>query len=77
MMKDDLASGIRIPSVFISYTSGEWLLDAMRRAVPWDPLRVSIDVNGERKLTICRGRRQVGGCSQWTVLTDGCLFLWL
>ncbi|KAE9037460.1 hypothetical protein PR003_g6478 [Phytophthora rubi] len=47
MMKDDMASSVRIPSVFISYASGEWLLDAMSRAAPWDPLRITIDTNGE------------------------------
>ncbi|KAG7386765.1 hypothetical protein PHYPSEUDO_015273 [Phytophthora pseudosyringae] len=47
MMKDDMASSVRIPSVFISYASGEWLLDAMSRAVPWNPLRITIDSNGE------------------------------
>jgi hypothetical protein len=49
MMKDDMASSVRIPSVFISYASGEWLLDAMKRAVPWNPLRITIDANGERE----------------------------
>ncbi|KAG7402044.1 hypothetical protein PHYBOEH_007258 [Phytophthora boehmeriae] len=49
MMKDDMASSVRIPSVFISYVSGEWLLDALRRAAPWDPVRVTIDANGERE----------------------------
>ncbi|CAI5713596.1 unnamed protein product [Peronospora destructor] len=47
MMKNDIAGSIYIPSVFISYASGEWLLDAMSRAVPWDLLRVTIDSNGE------------------------------
>ncbi|KAG6975373.1 hypothetical protein JG688_00002444 [Phytophthora aleatoria] len=47
MMKDDMASSIRIPSVFISYASGEWLLDARSRAAPWNPLRITIDNNGE------------------------------
>uniref|UniRef100_M4BE67 RING-type E3 ubiquitin transferase n=1 Tax=Hyaloperonospora arabidopsidis (strain Emoy2) TaxID=559515 RepID=M4BE67_HYAAE len=47
MMKDDMVSRLRIPSMFISYTSGEWLLDAINRAVPWDPLRVTVNVNGE------------------------------
>ncbi|CAH0487837.1 unnamed protein product [Peronospora farinosa] len=47
MMKNNMASSIYIPSVFISYASGEWLLDAMSRAVPWDVLRVTIDSNGE------------------------------
>ncbi|KUF98360.1 Importin subunit alpha [Phytophthora nicotianae] len=47
MMKDEMASSIRIPSVFISYVSGEWLLDAMSRAVPWNPLRMTLDTNGE------------------------------
>ncbi|ETM34486.1 hypothetical protein L914_18447 [Phytophthora nicotianae] len=47
MMKDEMASSIRIPSVFISYVSGDWLLDAMSRAVPWNPLRMTLDTNGE------------------------------
>ncbi|OWZ22064.1 BRCA1-associated protein [Phytophthora megakarya] len=47
MMKDDMASSVRIPSVFISYASGEWLLDARNRALPWNPLRITIDSNGE------------------------------
>ncbi|KAL4154992.1 hypothetical protein PRNP1_007106 [Phytophthora ramorum] len=47
MMKDDMASSVRIPSVFISYASGEWLLDAMSRAAPWNPLEITIDSNGE------------------------------
>lgn len=50
MMKDDMASSIHIPSVFISYASGEWLLDALSRAVPWDPLRITIDATGECEL---------------------------
>lgn len=47
MMKDDMASSIRIPSVFISYASGEWLLDAINRALPWNPLQITINNNGE------------------------------
>lgn len=47
MMKDDMASSVRIPSVFISYVSGEWLLDAMRRAAPWAPVKITLDANGE------------------------------
>ncbi|CAH0481030.1 unnamed protein product [Peronospora belbahrii] len=47
MMKNDMAYNVRIPSVFISYASGEWLLDAMSHTVPWDPLRITIDTNGE------------------------------
>ena len=57
MMKNNIASSIYIPSVFISYTSGEWLLDAMSRAVPWDVLRVTIDSNGERELMKCSRQR--------------------
>ncbi|EEY64051.1 uncharacterized protein PITG_02571 [Phytophthora infestans T30-4] len=47
MMKDDMASSVRIPSVFISYASGEWLLAARSRAAPWNPLRITLDSNGE------------------------------
>ena len=43
MIKDDVAGDIRILSVLISYRLGKWLLDAISRAVPYDPLRVAID----------------------------------
>ncbi|TDH68836.1 hypothetical protein CCR75_000342 [Bremia lactucae] len=47
MTKDDMANTIHIPAVFISYVSGEWLLDALSRATPWKPLQVSLNSNGE------------------------------
>ena len=61
MMKDDVTSEICISSVVTSYTFSEWRLDARSSTVPWDPLRLSIDANGECKLTICCSRSQVGG----------------
>ncbi|CEG36856.1 hypothetical protein L915_18630 [Plasmopara halstedii] len=47
MMKDSKANSIHIPSVFISYTSGEWLLLAISRAAPWDPPQITLNAYGE------------------------------
>jgi len=47
MQKDEIAALIRIPSVFVSYATGEWLLGQLQSEVPWDPVRVSLTTNGE------------------------------
>lgn len=48
MQKDDIAAFIRIPSVFISFVAGEWLRQQLHFEVPWNPVRVSINTDGER-----------------------------
>ena len=56
MMKDEFE--IRIPSVFIPYQSGEWLLEAMNHTLPWNPVRITMDLHGECKSMMnCRQLR--------------------
>uniref|UniRef100_K3WUB1 RING-type domain-containing protein n=1 Tax=Globisporangium ultimum (strain ATCC 200006 / CBS 805.95 / DAOM BR144) TaxID=431595 RepID=K3WUB1_GLOUD len=47
MQKDQHASNIHIPSVFVSYTAGAKILHALRHAPPWSPVRVTLNQHGE------------------------------
>lgn len=48
MQKDQHASNIRIPSVFVSYAAGAKILYSMQSAVPWNPVTLTLSSDGER-----------------------------
>lgn len=52
MQKDDeYYTNIHIPSVFLAYSDGETLLYAMRKALPWNPVLVTLNEHGERMIS--------------------------
>lgn len=48
MQKDQHASNIHIPSVFVSYAAGARILRSLQSSPPWDPVRVTLNEFGER-----------------------------
>ncbi|KAF1329027.1 E3 ubiquitin-protein ligase, partial [Globisporangium splendens] len=48
MQKDQHASNIHIPSVFVSYAAGAKILHVLHHAPPWNPVRVTLNQHGER-----------------------------
>lgn len=52
MQKDQHASNIHIPSVFVSYAAGAKILHLMQQAVPWDPVKLTLSSHGECKFCL-------------------------
>lgn len=48
MQKDQHASDIHIPSVFVSYAAGAKILYSMQSAAPWNPVKLTLSSDGER-----------------------------
>lgn len=48
MQKDQHASNIHIPSVFVSYAAGSQILQSLQRAGPWNPVKLTLSSDGER-----------------------------
>ncbi|KAJ0398614.1 hypothetical protein ATCC90586_007987 [Pythium insidiosum] len=47
MQKDENASLLTIPGVFVAYRDGERLMHLMQRAAPWSPVRITANDRGE------------------------------
>jgi hypothetical protein len=50
MQKDENATELTIPAVFVSYGDGEKLLRFIAKALPWSPVLVTLSEFGERAL---------------------------
>ncbi|TYZ64991.1 hypothetical protein PybrP1_005783 [[Pythium] brassicae (nom. inval.)] len=47
VVKDQHASSIRIPSVFVSYATGSRILQSLQRSGPWNPVQLTLSSDGE------------------------------
>lgn len=63
MQKDQHASNICIPSVFVSYAAGSRILQSLQRSGPWNPVKLTLSNDGERACCCVVSMQSRGECA--------------